>query len=200
MAQGTRPSRRRHGETEITDAESAVAIDEQVARLEIAVDDFGGMHVTDAPQDLSHKVLVVGIRERLTGTDDLGEIGFAGGEDEVNLGKVDKGGFKVEQGGDVVAHAEMTEESDLAKGSASEDILLKDARHLFDGDIALENLVSTESHAAVSADAELADKGIALLDVEGNAEAAERVVAASSEVVRRKRVVLVSVARCTVGA
>lgn len=47
--------------TKIADAKSAVAIDQEIAWLQITVDDVGSMHVANATKDLSDKVLVVGV-------------------------------------------------------------------------------------------------------------------------------------------
>ena len=44
-------------ETKITDLEIAVLIDEDVAGLQVAVDDTGGMHVFEPAQDLVEEVL-----------------------------------------------------------------------------------------------------------------------------------------------
>lgn len=164
------------------------------------MDDLGRMHVAHASENLRHKVLVMRIRESLTGADDLGKIGFASGKDEVDFGKVDKGGVKVEEGGDVVAHANVTEKRDFAESSACKNILFKDASHLFDGNVAFQDLVTTEGYATVSTNTKLTNKSITLLDVKGDAEAAERVVAASGKIVRSHGMVVVGVSRSTVGA
>ena len=96
------------------------------------MDDLGSVHVSDTSKDLGDKVLEMGIRQRLSRADDLGQIGFRRREDEVDLGKVDKGGVKVEECGHVVADSNVTEDSNLAEGTASKNITLKDARNLLD--------------------------------------------------------------------
>lgn len=88
----------------------------------------------------------------------------------------------------------MTQQCDFAQSSPCKNILLENASDLFDGNIAFEHLVTAQGYTSISADAELTKECITLLDVERNAERAERVVSACSKVVRCHGVVVVGIA------
>jgi len=130
-------------QTKVAYPESTVRIDKEVSRLEVSVDDIGRVEVSCAPEDLGHEVLQVCIRQTLSGADDLGEICLAGRENEVDLGKVHEGGVKVEEGGDVVAAAEMSQDGDFSEGPTGEHIPIKDASHLLDRYVAIQDFVTT---------------------------------------------------------
>jgi hypothetical protein len=57
-------------EAEIANLQLAVGVDEQVARLEIAVQHVGRVDVLEAAQNLVDEGLEVGVGERLAGADD----------------------------------------------------------------------------------------------------------------------------------
>lgn len=54
-------------EAEVADFELAVGVDEEVAGLEVAVEDVGGVDVFEAAEGLVDEGLEVGVRERLLG-------------------------------------------------------------------------------------------------------------------------------------
>lgn len=64
------------GEAEVADLEFAVGIDEQVARLQISVQDVRGVDVLQAAQDLVDEGLKMGIRQGLTGAYNGGQVAF----------------------------------------------------------------------------------------------------------------------------
>ena len=61
-------------EAEVADGEVAVAVDEQVRRLEVPVEHGRAVDVLEPPQDLVEEVLVVLVRERLAARDDAVEV------------------------------------------------------------------------------------------------------------------------------
>ena len=62
------------GKTKIADLELAVGVDEQVAGLEVTVEDVGRVDVLEAAQDLVDEGLEVCVGEGLAGADDGGKI------------------------------------------------------------------------------------------------------------------------------
>jgi len=57
------------GETEVTNLELAVGIDEEVARLQITVQHVGGVDVLETAEDLVNEGLEMRIGQGLTGAD-----------------------------------------------------------------------------------------------------------------------------------
>lgn len=76
------------GQSKVANEEGAVCIDEEIARLEVAVDDVGSVHVSHSSKQLGSKVLEMGIGQRLARANDLTEVCFAGREDEVDFREV----------------------------------------------------------------------------------------------------------------
>lgn len=62
------------GETEVANLQFAVGIDEQVAGLEIAVQDVGRVDILEAAEDLVDKGLEVGVGQRLATADDGSQV------------------------------------------------------------------------------------------------------------------------------
>jgi hypothetical protein len=62
------------GEAKVADLELAVGVDQEVSRLQVAVEDVGGVDVLESAEDLVDEGLEVGVGERLAGPDDGGEI------------------------------------------------------------------------------------------------------------------------------
>ena len=64
------------GKAKVTDLEHAVGVDQEISRLDIAVDDLGRMQVLDAPQNLVEEYFDVVLRQVLRGYDDLVQVGL----------------------------------------------------------------------------------------------------------------------------
>lgn len=73
------------GESEVAYFEVAVFVDENVAWLEVAVDDVCGVHVEEPPEDLVDEVLDVLVGEFLAGVDDAVEVCFHELGDDVDV-------------------------------------------------------------------------------------------------------------------
>lgn len=69
-----RVHRKTTSQSKIADLELAVGVDEQVARLEVAVQHVGRVDVLQTAQDLVDEGLEVGVGEGLAGADDGGQI------------------------------------------------------------------------------------------------------------------------------
>ena len=63
-------------EAKVADLELAIRIDQQVARLEIAVQHVGRVDVLESAQDLVDEGLEVGVGEGLPGSDDSRQVAF----------------------------------------------------------------------------------------------------------------------------
>lgn len=59
---------------EITDFQLAIGIHKQIARLQVSVENVGGVDVLEAAEDLVNKGLEVGICKWLAGTDDSRQV------------------------------------------------------------------------------------------------------------------------------
>ena len=72
-------------QTEVADFEVAVLVEQEVAGLEVAVDDVGGVDVEAAAEELVHKVLAVIVRQVLARVDDSVHVGLHEVGDDVDV-------------------------------------------------------------------------------------------------------------------
>mmetsp|Transcript_73848 Transcript_73848/g.225858 ORF Transcript_73848/g.225858 Transcript_73848/m.225858 type:complete len:298 (-) Transcript_73848:290-1183(-) len=72
-------------QAEVADLQVAIAVDEQIARLQVPVDDLRRVHVLHAPQDLVQEELAVVVRERLGRPQRRGQVGLHQLRDDVDL-------------------------------------------------------------------------------------------------------------------
>ena len=72
-------------QAEVANLEHAVGVDEQVARLDVSVDDLGRVQVLDAPEDLVEEHLDVVLGKMLWGNDDLMQVRLHKLGDHVDL-------------------------------------------------------------------------------------------------------------------
>ena len=72
-------------EAEVGERELAVAVEEEVGRLHVAVDDAGVVEVRERAEDLEEHVLHVGVRERLRRVDDAVEVGVVQPRHQVHV-------------------------------------------------------------------------------------------------------------------
>ena len=121
------------GQAEVAYLEQAVAVDEQVAGLDVAVDDARRVEVLDAAQYLVEEELDVVLGEHLRTGDDLVQVGLHElGEnvdlvEEVGHGRLEH----VDRVQDVVV-LEHAEHLDLAEDALGRDDRLEDVGHLFE--------------------------------------------------------------------
>lgn len=63
-------------QTKVANLEFAVGIDEQVAGLEVSVQDIGGVDIFETAENLVNKGLEVGVGQGLAGTNNGGKVAF----------------------------------------------------------------------------------------------------------------------------
>lgn len=64
------------GQTKVANLELAVGVDEEIARLQIAMEDIGGVDVLETAQDLVDEGLEVGVGQWLARAYDGGQVAF----------------------------------------------------------------------------------------------------------------------------
>mmetsp|Transcript_105847 Transcript_105847/g.294711 ORF Transcript_105847/g.294711 Transcript_105847/m.294711 type:complete len:430 (+) Transcript_105847:189-1478(+) len=141
-------------EAEVADGQVAVAVDQQVGRLEVAVQHAGAVHVLEAAQDLVEEVLRVAVGETLAAADDAVQVALVELRDDVEVLEVLRLGrprLQVHNLHDVVMRAQVPQQLDLAQDALGVDEVLEDLAHALDGHLAPCLCVLRTAHQAVGA-------------------------------------------------
>ena len=163
------------GQPEVADLELAVGVDEQVARLQVAVEHVGRVDVLEPTQHLVDEGLVVRVGQRLARPDDLVHVALHELLVEVYFVEVagERVGHDVQvvETGDVLVAPEELEEFELAQRSLAQDFFGKNVGDFLDGhEVAVVGprpvVVLGGAHDPVRAVAELLDDLEPLIDDE----------------------------------
>lgn len=119
-------------EAKVADLELAVAVDEQVARLEVAVDHVRRVDVLDAAEELVEEELDVQVAEGLAAAHDLVQVRLHGLHVEVDLVVPVPDIVEVNQPRQVLVFSKVPQQRDLAQRPARQDGLVEDARDALD--------------------------------------------------------------------
>ena len=156
------------GHPEVADLELAVAVDEEVARLEVAVEDASRVDVLESPQDLVQEVLGVFIAEGLHGVYDVVKVALHQVQNYVHVleGRSVFGRLHHVQDGDDVLVAEVAEDLELAVGPLGDGRYLEYLGHLLDGDAEARAVVHGGAHHPVGTRPYALEGGVAGVDLE----------------------------------
>ena len=144
-------------EAKVANGEVAVGVDEQVARLEVAVEDLGRVHELEPAQHLVREVLHVLLAERLRGRDDALHVALEQRHDDVQRVEVlavRRRRHHVQHLDDVVVLAQVTEQHDLAQDALGVDEVGEHARRALDGHARARQCVVRRDDKAVRAAAD----------------------------------------------
>lgn len=138
------------GKAKVADLEVAFLVDQEVGRLEVAVDDAAAVQVLDALEQLVEQVGHVVVAQ-VVGADDGVQVGVHVLLDEVDLAEaLETGGLLDVEDLDDVRVVEALEELDLAQGPQAEEVPLK-GLDLLDGHELLAVVAVADGDDAVGA-------------------------------------------------
>lgn len=121
-------------ESKVTNLQLAVTVDEQVARLEVAMDHVSRVDVLDAAEELVEEELDVQVAERLAASHDLMEIRLHGFHVEVNLVVPVPNIVQINQPRQVLMFSKVSQQRDLTERPACQDGFVEYSRDALDGD------------------------------------------------------------------
>ena len=166
------------GHPEVADLEFAVAVDQEVARLEVPVEYAGGVDVLQPPEYLVEKILDVLVAEGLHRVDDVVEVALHEVQHDVDVfeGRAILGGLHHVQDRDDVLVTQVPEDLELAVRPLGDGGYLEYLRDLLDGDPEARPVVHGRAHNAVGTRPNALQGGVARvhLELDGNVVVLDR--------------------------
>ena len=168
---------------EVADGQVAVGVDEQVARLHVAVQHVGRVDVLEAAEDLVHEVLEMLLRQRLARADDAVQVALHEVGDDVRVREilgVGRHGADVQDLDHVLVRVEVAQQLDLAQNALGIDQVREHVGYLLDGHLLPRHGVERGAHHAVGTGADGLQVDVARVHLEHIARHRDAVVAGAA--------------------